>query len=146
MNILKLILIINMMVFLSGCRKQYTHEYLLTHPNTVESELKKCRQDTDYSAYCDQVKQTSDEFSALVNVRNENPEAFGQQVLQAEIEMSAAKSALNEAKENYRVAFLDHSSDLKNLQQQVVLTERDYQVKSQKTQVLLAVVAAMSDL
>lgn len=145
-NMKKNILLILAALGLSGCGGPYSHEYLLSHPDVVQSELAKCRKNVEYTSYCDMVKHTSDEFEALISARADNEEAFGKQILQAEIDSVAAKEKLQQARAAYQELKTKSPIDpnLKELHDQLVQAKQDYKVQAQKVQVLFAVVAAMT--
>lgn len=129
---------------LVGCKKSYTHEYLLQHPNVVQTELAQCRKAAEYTSYCDMVKHTADEFDALVNVRSQNQEAFGKQLLQAEKNLVVAKESMLQAQQSYEQSKLANQSIPNDVQQKFLQAKQNYQIQAQKVATLLAVVAAMS--
>jgi hypothetical protein len=128
---------------LVGCGGPYSHEYLLSHPDVVQSELAKCRKTVEYTSYCDMVKHTSDEFEALISALADNQEAFGKQILQAEIDYAAAKEKLQQARAAYQELKTKNPIDanLKELHDKLVQAKEDYKTQAQKVQLLFAVVA-----
>ncbi|MHB1948265.1 MAG: hypothetical protein ACYCQI_09155 [Gammaproteobacteria bacterium] len=141
-----IILLIVVSLGLGGCGKPYSHEYLLSHPDVVQSELAACRKSAEYTPYCDMVKRTSDEFEALISVRADNQEAFGKQILQAEIDYAAAKERLQQARTAYQALKTKNpiDSNLKELHDKLEQAKQEYKVQAQKVQILFAVVATMT--
>lgn len=145
-NKLKLFFLSILPISILGCNQTYSHEYLLSHPDVVQSELAKCRKQTEFTAYCDMVKHTSDEFESLENVRATDPLAFGKQIIQSEIDSAAAKDNWQKIRDEYQQMKMQNPAnpDLKDLQNKLIQAEHAYQMSQQKVQTLLAVVGSMS--
>lgn len=133
-------------ISLTGCRENYSHEYLLSHPEVVQTELMQCRKSSEYNTYCDMVKHTADEFEALINVRASDPEAFGKQIMQTEVTCLEAKENLQKIRQEYQQLKTNHPQDatLNDLQNKLQQAKQDYEAQKQKVSTLLAVVASMS--
>lgn len=122
----KLLSIALLFTCLTPCYAALHYAYLMTHPQALEKAYQHCQQ--PLSQYCQAVMRAAADFQALMNERTENPEAFGEKILIAEIEQAKAEQAVQAAG---RVASLEK---LKK-----ILAE-----KKQQVNILLAVVAAMS--
>lgn len=131
---------------LAGCHQTYSSEYLLQHPNTLEAEFSKCQNDSADASYCDVVKQTTQQFVALANVRRDDPELFGKQILQAELDMVNAKEQYAQTKDALTKSKNNHDADavITAATEKLNQAKQAYKDKTVKVKTLLAVVAATS--
>lgn len=142
----KIVVLLLALLSLAGCNRQYSHEYLLQHPDTLQAQLANCRASTEYTDYCDMVKHTTEEFIALSSLRRDNPELFGKQVLQAEMDLGTFKDALQKARQDYDALKAKNASeaDLKASEDKLKAAKDAYQIQLQKVKILLAVVTGTS--
>lgn len=70
------------MLVLSGCQKPLTYGELMQRPELLQKEYEDCRGQT--STQCDEVVRAAEDFRLLVQQREEDPEAFGYRIIQAE--------------------------------------------------------------
>ena len=123
-----------------GCRHEaYTYDYILQHPKVMQGEIAQCTRNAEYTTYCDMIKHTSDEFIALENMRADDQERFGKQVLAAEQTLATLKIALEQTKENYK-----KTPQQKDVQLKYDMAKSAYKAQMQKVHILLAVIAATS--
>lgn len=69
-------------VLLSGCQQTQSYDDLMQHPAVLQKEYARCRGQS--TAYCDEVVRAAEDFRVLIQQRSDNPELFGQQILQAQ--------------------------------------------------------------
>lgn len=129
---MKKIIILLGSFFLISCHQQLTHQYLLQHSDELAHEFYRCKKaNQPNQEYCDMVQRTEEDFVGLANVRQANPEQFGQQILSAEQQLLVLTTALEKARRD----FPKGSS-------QLVAAEHAYEDQLEKVNILLAVVRA----
>lgn len=140
---IKLILSILLLLILAGCKKQYSQEYLLKHPDVLKKEIIRCQSETEYTPYCDHIKQVLEDLSALSIVRNNNPELFGRLIMQAELDMVKASMRIDSSQENLNKLEMQkaNQAEVQAANQQLALEKQAYEALVQKVNQLLAIVA-----
>lgn len=116
----KMLLVLLIIFALSGCKKQDSYDYLMSHPSYLKRELLRCR-DTE-QGFCAVINKAGHDFSDLIEARVRNPQAFGQQILALQEQLAAAKMTVDELQKNPRVndkALLAARESLQRLCQQV---------------------------
>jgi hypothetical protein len=134
-------------LLLVGCNKAHESEqFLLTHPHELQQAIKKCRDHSEESARCRQVNAALDKFLLIIKKRVQNPEMFGQTILDAETKLVDARLALQKARLALQDAKDKHADDIALKETQKIVEERRQAYRNQKQEVkeLLAVVAATS--
>ncbi len=121
-------------LWLSGCYHAITYEYLMSHPKRLEAEANRCQVQQAQSSICDVVQHAAEDFTMLANKRIANPDIFGQEIMQAELQLANALQELNQLKHDTGHADM----------QKLALAEQVYQTQRQKVETLLAVVVATS--
>lgn len=121
-NRIKFLSIALPIILLTGCYKEErSHDYLLQHPSQLEKELSRCRDGSEYTSYCDMVKRTAEQYSALSNLRTEDPENFGKQILLTEMELiklqkaAADQNATAEEQRKAKAAYEEQKVKLQTL-------------------------------
>ena len=132
---MKKIIILFSSFFLISCHhQQLSHKYLLQHPVELAHEVEYCystRQPDE--AYCLMIKRTEEDFIGLSNVRQSNPEQFGQQILTSQRRLSELQIALQKAHEKFAPGAAE-----------LAAAELAYGEEVEKVNILLAVVRATS--
>jgi hypothetical protein len=114
MNSLQWIIKIVVCLLLVSCKQSdVTYQYLMQHPSELQEKYKACEDSASQDKACEIVRTAAKDFLELVNERNQDPEAFGQKVLQIQM----------------KLATLEQDS-------------KDYQDEKQQFQILYAVIAA----
>ena len=91
-SIFKVITLTMMLLAFSGCKqKSLTYLDLMRHPALIQDELANCQ--THVPANCDLVKRAERDYSLMNSERVENPEQFGQKILQAQQELGKMQVA-----------------------------------------------------
>jgi hypothetical protein len=67
-------------LFLTSCQKEENYDYFMQHPDVLYKAVEICQQQNH--PFCADVNLASNDFSALVNERAEDPELFGQKIMQ----------------------------------------------------------------
>lgn len=100
---MKKISILFMSLLLSACFEQppqpLTYDYLMQHPDTLAEQYKQCEKQK--AANCEVVEKAFFDFSNLFQDQRQNPEAFGQRMLEAELASQMAGEGLKAAQEAY---------------------------------------------
>lgn len=129
----KFILLLSLF-FLVACHQQLSHKYLLQHPVELAREAERCYSSRHPDeAYCLMVKRTEEDFIGLANVRQANPEQFGQQILTSQRRLVELQMALQKA----HAKFSPGAAEL-------VAAQLAYDEQLEKVNVLLAVIRATS--
>lgn len=75
--------------FLMGCKKELTSSYLLQHPQVLKQEVTHCQlmgqKTAEQEARCRIVMDAAVDLTMMLNKQQEDPEKFGQQLLDTEI-------------------------------------------------------------
>ena len=81
-KIYKIRVLLLVVVLLSGCQQTRSYDYLMQHPAVLQKEYASCRGQS--TAHCDEVVRAAEDFRTLIQQRSDNPELFGQQIMQAQ--------------------------------------------------------------
>jgi hypothetical protein len=115
-------------LLLAACDTQeHNYNCLMTHPKLLEKAIREC--ETVISTKCTLVARAANDFSILLNQRRENPEEFGNSIMQAQYELTDLRK---------QVLTTPPSSKRQSLQ-------TDLLAKTQQLQVYMAVVSATSN-
>ena len=79
------------MVFLTGCQQQNTYDYYMLHPKELKKEYTRCQ--TVKAPHCEAVTRAADDFTELLEDESNDPEAFGQKIIQLQSELSTLSGA-----------------------------------------------------
>ena len=125
-------------LWLSGCHQPSHYQYLMSHPKQLKSAVSRCQTLSVQSSACDVVQRAADDFAVLANKRLANPDVFGQQIMQAELQLANTLQEFNQLKHD-----VNHSNNT-DVQKKLAFAEQAYQAQLEKVQTLLAVVVATS--
>ena len=91
-------------LLLTSCQNQYSENYLRLHPKILQKEKIYCDslaiKTSAQTANCDMVATVYDDFRSLYSEYRENPELFGQKIMQAEIDYVNLKKELHKNEDN----------------------------------------------
>lgn len=100
---LKKIFLLTITLLLSACFEHppqpMTYAYLMQHPDMLAEQYKQCEKLK--TANCDVVEKAFFDFSNMFQEQRQNPEGFGQRVLEAELASQMAEDGLKTAQEAY---------------------------------------------
>jgi hypothetical protein len=135
---LKISLMFSGLFLLLGCKHQSSYLYLIQHPETLQSELAKCR-NTDSADTCKIAKRAAQDLVIFNNQRQDNPEKFGLKILQAQQTLAKTHDNLTLAQND----LLTHANDAA-VQKKVVSLKDDYNNQLEQVNAMLAIVATTS--
>jgi hypothetical protein len=141
----KIFLVLGSTLFLTACDKPITYSYLIQHPNMLKKELDNCRltnvNTRAQKERCEIVLYAVATLTSLINQMQENPEKYGQNILDQEIVCVKMKTAYQELQKT--LASLNKKT-APSADRQVVKIKLDqagkkYQEQKEKVEAMLAV-------
>lgn len=100
-RILRFLTLVLFFPLLMGCKEKQSYSYYMRHPLELKQEITECQasfvKTKDQAAKCEIVMYAAVNMAALINQQQENPEKFGQRILEAEENYSKLKAAVNQA-------------------------------------------------
>lgn len=88
---------------LMGCSEQHTYSYLMQHPAVLKNDLTDCQSSIqktkEQAKQCEVVMNAAANVMTILNEQQQDPEKFGQRVLDMETQYEQSKSALHQAQE-----------------------------------------------
>ncbi|MFZ2315673.1 MAG: EexN family lipoprotein [Gammaproteobacteria bacterium] len=133
---MKKIFLLMMTLLLSACFEKppqpMTYAYLMQHPDELAKQYKQC--ETQKTANCELVEKAFFDFSNLFQDERQNPEGFGQRILEAELASQMAEDVLKMAQEAYT------KQPTEEAQQVLARAEKAYQEKRDAVTYMLVVV------
>ena len=150
MSPFKFIVVFSMFAMLVGCQEKVNYTYLMEHPAFLKDEVMRCESSggkvSSDAPSCDLVMRAANDFTNLINEQQEDPEKFGQRILDAESTYVKAKINLKEEKKSLSLLKdkKGESAEQKIAQEKLEKAEKDYQEKRTDVKILLAVVSLNS--
>lgn len=149
----KLIAVIFVTVFLMGCQEQQlTYSYLMQHPDIVKEKVEQCESQSfaeksqEQIAQCKIVMNAATNLMSIMSTQQQDPEQFGQKILDAEMASAKAKQELIDAQKKLD-AFKGKeapSAELKAANEKLQQAHKNFQEKHDEVSVLLAVIGMSS--
>jgi hypothetical protein len=115
--------------FLLGCHEEITYTYLMQHPHRLQTVLDECQHQT-YS-YCDEAHRAAQDFAVFVDQRAENPELFGQKIMEVQQQLALSLKNYLQVKQEGNA-------------ESIKVAEQAYHAQKDKLKILYAVVVATS--
>lgn len=146
MSPIKKIILIAISVGLMGCSQKTTYSYLIEHPTELKNQFDACQsleqKSPDQVTQCEEVTRAAAYVSAVINEQQQNPEAFGQKVLDIEAANVKLEKAVEEAQQNIAAlkAKQASASELQSAQQALASAESQLNTQRQQLKVMLAVI------
>lgn len=141
----KIIFSFFLLLALSGCNEKITYSYLMEHPLYVKQEVGRC-QTIDHKssadkAHCEMVMVAATALMSMINEEQENPEKFGQKVMETELAYTKAKEQQAQAIQLFQElkARNASSTEVLSAQEKLNQAEKTCQDLHQKIKTLLAV-------
>jgi hypothetical protein len=128
-------MLICLLFLVSGCKEKLTYDYLMMHPNTLEREAMRCQFTVD-APQCNMILNTAADFISLANAQHNNPEQFGETIMQAEVVVQQFKEKIEVIQQKKL------SSDMK---EQLKKTEDAYHRARQRVKIFLAVMRVLRE-
>lgn len=145
------ILITILSITLFGCQEaNYTHDYLIQHPLLLKDEIEYCQslmnKTPAQTKRCDLATTATATLMVLISERQQDPERFGQRVIDAEISYVKAKQDHQAARQvlDILVAKKATNNELEIAKTKVIETKQLYQAKRNEIKALLAVIGMSS--
>jgi len=144
------ILIILLPILLTGCKENLTYPYLMQHPQVLKNAVENCQATKEKSkeeaSQCEIVMNAATNLMSVMNEMQENPEQFGQRVMDAENAYVKAKNELYLAQQE--LADLQKKqatpAGLKAAQDKIDNAKKGYEGKREEVKVMLAVIGINS--
>lgn len=128
--------LLSMTLLLFACHEETSsYDYFMQHPDAVEKVLADCEANT--SEDCETARRAEQDFLALTNDRDQDPQKFGEKIILAENDLVAKKISLNQLQ-----ATLKKNPDNNSLAEQVNNAKAAFLAQDAIVKTLLAVVAA----
>lgn len=109
------IFILFLPLLLNGCRDKKTYSYYMQHPAALSGAIARCQSEPektgDKAAECEIVMFAAENMISLINEQQDNPEKFGQRILDAQMAYSTLKQQADEASQSYQRLQMAHASD-----------------------------------
>jgi hypothetical protein len=126
-KLLKVCLVVSCFILAACEPSKQDYAYLMTHPKVLEEEAGRCQSIANMK--CEAVAKAANDFSVLLNQRQNDPEKFGESIMQLEYQISLLKTKLAMAA-------------VGSVQAKELMTESAD--KQQEVDIMLAVVGATS--
>lgn len=92
-----------LMSMLAGCNETHTYSYLMQHPAVLKDEFTQCQasiqKTKEQAAQCEIVLNAAANMMTMMNEQQQDPEKFGQRVMDAEAEYVKSKADLSVAQQ-----------------------------------------------
>lgn len=142
----KYLISVLLLVSLSGCKERQTYSYLMRHPMVLKQEITECQasieKTKDQATKCETVMSAGMNMSNIISQQQQDPEKFGQKILDAQEnyiklkEVLAATTKILEDLKSKNAA----PEDIKTAQDDVYKAKKACSDQLQEIKVLLAVV------
>lgn len=140
-------LIILMAFAIAGCKPKIDYSYLMRHPELLEKEFNACRnknaKTSEEQVQCDMVAYAAANFSSMLIEQQQDPQGFGQRIMDAQIASMKAKEEFQreEAAFNALKTKNTTSAEIAAAQEKVDQAKQSYQQKAETVKVMLAVLS-----
>lgn len=129
-----------LLIMLTGCDQKLSYEYLLQHPSVTRDEASKCMdskyQTPEKNNQCKIVMAAVSKLMIVISEQQQDPEAFGQKIMDLEDKYAAAKAALAAAEQEIKQT---QNGDKTKAQENLQLAKKTYEDFYNELQMLLAV-------
>jgi hypothetical protein len=145
LKISSLVSLLLMTAALTGCKEELTYSYLMQHPSALKQALDNCestnKQSSVEAAQCNMAVNADAALRTLINNMLQDPEKFGQNILDEEAACVKAKDSLHEAKQRLETlrAKSASSAEVQAVEDVVNKAKQSYQDEREKVAILLAV-------
>lgn len=131
---------------LSACSEDRTPAYLMTHPKVLKQEFDACQAQNSDVTHCNMIVSLAQQFQAMEDMYQSDPQRFGMVVLNAEMDAAKAKVALDAARKSLADLQVSHASvaETSAAQAKITTAEKAYDEKSLDVATMLAVLSMTS--
>lgn len=147
MSFIKYVTFLILVSVTASCHYEYDEIYLSEHPQALKKAVERCRETSDgnLSPYCTRVMHVASNLVSLINEQQEDPENFGQKIMEKEAQYVQLKQAVEKA----HTALIAATSQMPSKDLQVLQVDYDKQKENFKNaqaemQTLLAVAGMRS--
>jgi len=146
----KIFLVILLPTALVGCTEKITYTYLMQHPNQLKQAIVTCQakneRTKDQASQCEMVMYAAANMLAIISQQQEEPEKFGQRLMDAEVAYVKATDELQVAQE--ALADLQNKkaspTDLTAATDKMDKARKTVEEKNEEIKVMLAVLGLSS--
>ncbi len=150
-TVLKVLLCIFLPFALIGCKDKLTYPYLMQHPLELKQAITKCQSTNEKSkeqaAQCEIVTYAAVNMMSIISEQQDNPEKFGQRIMDVESayvkasdELHVAQQALDDFQQRKQTT----ATEIKAAQGKVENAKKTYDEKREEMKILLAVIGLNS--
>lgn len=130
-----------------GCDKKNDYDYLVSHPQVLNTEVSYCQglenETAEQASYCQTVMFAASNFISVLNEWRESQEQFGSKVLKAQEECVKAAEGVQTARVELE-ALQDKNADAESIgiaKDKLELALKDSEEKSRKVKTMLGVLS-----
>jgi len=135
---------------LSGCNKEFSYTYLIQHPDVLSQEYADCQSAAAKSpervAQCEMVNNAVSNMKTVIDQAQEDPQQFGQLILDKEAACVQTKDALQQAQQSAASLKAKNASavEIAAAEQKVSVIEQQYRKQHDEVKLMLAVLGLNS--
>jgi hypothetical protein len=86
-------------LFLASCNDTLTYDYLIMHPNELETAYSACQ--IDNASSCEVIKQAAHDMSELIYEQASDPEKFGKSIITLQQQLQVMKKNSDVSRQAY---------------------------------------------
>lgn len=141
----KFLLIVSAALMLTGCEDKLSYSYLISHPIKLKAAVEKCQSMTtkteEQSTQCEVVMFAATNFMSVLSDEQNNPQQFGQRIMQSEINNVAAEQQVISAQKALDDLRQQKAPDanIKVAQEKLITAKKNYQEKRDELKLLMGV-------
>ena len=149
-DIKKILMIVLAVCMFTGCKENLSHSYLMQHPLVLKKEVTRCQslvdKSSDQATQCASVMSAARDMMAIINEQQEDPEKFGQKILDTEAAYVNAKNDWRQAQQIVNKLKANNASpaELDPATEKLAQAQKFYENQSETMKTLLAVAGLSS--
>jgi hypothetical protein len=138
---------------MTACQKNLSFSYLVRHPSALKKEIIYCRpdhllssQDNEKIKYCQMVMVAAERLLSVLTEQQENPEKFGEKLLNLQTTLHQTKHAFDVAEKDLMTLQKQHASStaISEGKERRDRLKKRYDEQKEEIQVMLAVIGINS--
>lgn len=143
-------ILVSLTIALVGCNEKLTYSYLIEHSNVLKQKVADCQSIDEKSSedisQCQIVMSAAADLIIIINEQQDDPEKFGQKILNAESDWVKAKEKLHDTQQILSTLETKKASsvELQAAQRNLDQAKEAYKFKHDQVKVLLSVVGMNS--
>lgn len=137
-------------ILLTGCESKKTVVYFMQHPDELKQVVDRCEanqnQTQDEAATCHTAVYAASSLMTLIKDQQENPEGFGQRILDAQNRYMQLKAEYNKTHQRLSELNASHASDaaIRNAKDDLFKARQACQEQKENIDIMLAVLGLSS--